>query len=416
MYTEHIVNVRPGGVDMAGKTAALAGFLVCIVLLGACENNFYELASGISGFGFRVMYDENGADAGAVPVDDTVYAVGALVRVHGNPGGLEKAGHVLVAWSTSPDDSGIEYPPGRQFSMGEADVLLYARWTPGVPHSVGGVGFLMVHVPGWIFPTGENDDGEANPVGAYYVSETIITYELWETVRSWAVANQYTFLNDGQQGGEAIDAGHSGTPQHPVTKISWQDAVVWCNALTAMHNALHNTTYQPAYEHGGLAVTNAGAGGATWNTLEATATSDGFRLLDSLEWERAARYQGDSDAHGALEHPTGSGNFWTPGSYASGAMAAHTDEAATRQVAWYNLNAAGSTHPVKELAPNALWLYDMSGNVREWTDTREGTNSRIQRGGSFLGAAAHLQVGWFIWSSSSFEARDFGFRVGRTAP
>ena len=39
-------------------------------------------------------------------------------------------------------------------------------------------------------------------------------------------------------------------------------------------------------------------------------------------------------------------------------------------VAWYNDNSNGTTHPVKSKAPNILGIYDMSGNVLEWCDDR----------------------------------------------
>lgn len=38
-------------------------------------------------------------------------------------------------------------------------------------------------------------------------------------------------------------------------------------------------------------------------------------------------------------------------------------------VAWYSGNAKGSYHEVKQLAPNELGFYDMSGNAPEWTST-----------------------------------------------
>ena len=43
-----------------------------------------------------------------------------------------------------------------------------------------------------------------------------------------------------------------------------------------------------------------------------------------------------------------------------------------RDVAWYEVNSEGKSHPVKQLAPNELGIFDMSGNVAELTSTNNG--------------------------------------------
>lgn len=75
-------------------------------------------------------------------------------------------------------------------------------------YTAGGVSFLMAYVPGGLtFPTGVNDDGSATVDNAYRIGETEVTYELWDTVYTWATnaargAKIYNFANAGRQGGD----------------------------------------------------------------------------------------------------------------------------------------------------------------------------------------------------------------------
>lgn len=53
----------------------------------------------------------------------------------GNNGGLTKTGYTFAGWNTAADGSGTSYSSGQAFTMGNANVTLYARWT-----AVGGGG------------------------------------------------------------------------------------------------------------------------------------------------------------------------------------------------------------------------------------------------------------------------------------
>ncbi len=126
-----------------------------------------------------------------------------------------------------------------------------------------------------------------------------------------------------------------------------------------------------------------------------------FRLPTEAEWEYAAR----------------------GGKYHSSYKYSGSNE--VDYVAWYSGNGGGQTHPIKTKQPNALGLYDMSGNVWEWCSDRYGsyssgaqTNpqgpmsglSRVLRGGSWGSHARYCRVSY---RNNSPDGRNnsFGFRL-----
>jgi uncharacterized repeat protein (TIGR02543 family) len=76
-----------------------------------------------------VTYDGNGATAGSAPIDGTGYVRGDTVTVMGNTGNLAWYGRAYAGWNTGADGSGTTYTQGQTFTMGTADVTLYALWT-----------------------------------------------------------------------------------------------------------------------------------------------------------------------------------------------------------------------------------------------------------------------------------------------
>jgi Listeria-Bacteroides repeat domain (List_Bact_rpt) len=78
---------------------------------------------------YNVKYDPNGAAAGVVPTDSASYKEGATVTVLSNTGNLSLSGYSTSGWNTKADGSGVQYAYGASFTIGSADVVLYATWS-----------------------------------------------------------------------------------------------------------------------------------------------------------------------------------------------------------------------------------------------------------------------------------------------
>ncbi|WP_176963099.1 SUMF1/EgtB/PvdO family nonheme iron enzyme [Mariprofundus sp. NF] len=126
-----------------------------------------------------------------------------------------------------------------------------------------------------------------------------------------------------------------------------------------------------------------------------------FRLPSESEWQYAASSGGQDVKYGA-----------------AGKAA---------DVAWYMKNSS-STHAVGGKKPNALGLYDMSGNVWEWTadcwsEHRNNTpadgsamssgkcTARVLKGGSWYDAEDYIRISARLWNDTDRSDNNSGFRL-----
>ncbi len=85
---------------------------------------------------YTVTYNGNNSTGGSVPVDSNNYQAGQTVTVLGNTGSLVKTNYTFVGWNTQANGSGTTYTQGQTFTMGSANMTLYAKWTANPTYTV----------------------------------------------------------------------------------------------------------------------------------------------------------------------------------------------------------------------------------------------------------------------------------------
>jgi formylglycine-generating enzyme required for sulfatase activity len=175
----------------------------------------------------------------------------------------------------------------------------------------------------------------------FWLKKTEVTWAEWNAVRDLAPNYGYTDLSTGRNGYEGTPDGH-----HPVTEITWWDAIKWCNLKSQIEGKTPAYYISPDFRPINLLKTGIPVPSVNWK-------ASGYRLPTEAEWEYACR-DGQSTGTQAFH----SGQITNIGVVPL--------DRALDLVAWYGGNSLSNTHPVAKKNANRFGLHDMHGNVAEW--------------------------------------------------
>lgn len=322
---------------------------------------------------------------------------------------------------------------------------------------LGNVEFKMKEVPGAkaksmkLHLWGDVNEQLIQP---FWMAETELTSEVWTEVYIWAtgdlnfnkridnkeISGKYQFANSGKvENYDPHDLGWDITfdpsddknKEYPISFINWNDAIVFCNAITEYYNELYpNYKLSTVYNLNGLPIRDSSNRNfKILNNVEPDNEATGFRLPDESEWLCAASYI--------------NGRKWNHAKKASGDYSGRVDRPIERmtqpefvigkiligdifvkysnkvgEYAWYDENSnTGNGPEVQQVAlkkPNALGLYDMSGNLFEyiWSKTLENeTIKRAAKGGSFDNSSIDMAIDTDGGGNPDIHSRVEGIRI-----
>ena len=270
-------------------------------------------------------------------------------------------------------------------------------------------GFSLI--PAGSFQMGDALDGMSDApirtvtVSNFYMSQNLVTFSDWGTVRTWGLTHSYTDL--------AVGAGKAAT--HPVRMITWDDMVKWCNARSEKDGLTPCYTLNAAVYR----TTDSDAVVCNW-------AANGYRLPSEAEWEKAAR-----GGLSSQRFPWGGTISGSQANYYGSTSSYSYDFGPNGYNPIGTLGGSPYTSAVGSFPANGYGLYDMAGNVNAMCWDRYGNyaagaqtdphgissgSDRVCRGGDYSAfGARYCRVASRSYNSQLSSGSNFGFRLARSS-
>jgi len=168
----------------------------------------------------------------------------------------------------------------------------------------------------------------------------------------------------------------------PVDSVSWHEAAAYASALAARDQ--QTGCYDCSGDHESV-------------RCERVESCDGPRLATEAQWEYAAR---------AGTHQS---------TYAGRITSCMSSDEVADRIAWYKANSTGRARNVGQLEPNPWGLYDVLGNVAEWTEGIDADGFGVLRGGSWYHNAERSRAAGRLRAPADRALSYAGIRLVRPA-